>query len=160
MPSVLFVCTGNQYRSPIAASYFHKLLHDQHNEPGWVVGSAGTWTIPDQTLPLDVIQNAILLGLNLGRNRTQVVNACLLKMYDLVLVMEKGHKEAIDIEFPDTRERVYLLSEMVKGVPFDIPDPNSMPDQSLRILREMCDLVEQGFPRIKQLAEELSRSQL
>ncbi len=160
MPSILFVCTANQYRSPIAAAYFHKLLHDQHSEPGWLAGSAGTWTVPEQSLPLEVAQMALLLGLRVEGHRTQIVNDSLLAIYDLILVMEKGHKEAVRVEFPAVRERVYLLSEMVDGVPFDIPDPHSYPDQGYRILRDMCDLIQQGLPRIEQLAGELSRSRL
>jgi len=160
MPSILFVCTANQSRSPVAAAYFEKLLQDRQTEPGWLVGSAGTWTIPEQPLPLNTVQNAMLLELNIERHRTQLVNDHLLEIYDLVLVMEKGHKEAIGVEFPNMRERVFLISEMVEGMPFDIPDPHFSPAQSYRILREMCDLIQQGFPRIKQLAEELSRRHL
>jgi len=157
MPSVLFVCTGNKYRSPIAAAYFYKLLQDRQCESGWLTGSAGTWTVSQQLLPLEIIQNAILLGLKIEGHRTQIVNDSLLKIYDLVLVMEKGHKEAIGVEFPFVRKYIYLLSEMTEGVPFDIPDPCFSPDQTFHILSEMCDLIRKGFPKIKQLAEELSR---
>lgn len=160
MPSVLFVCTANQYRSPVAAAYFNMLLRDQQCEQDWLVGSAGTWTISQQPLPSDVVQHAVAIGLNIEGYRTQVVSDYLLESYDLILVMERGHKEAIGIEFPAARERVHLLSEMVDSVPFDIPDPNSSAGQGYRILREMCDLVQRGFPRIKQLAEELSRRRL
>ena len=70
--------------------------------------------------------------------------------------MERGHKEALRIEFPAVRERVYLLTEMVDGLPADIPDPLSSPGQASRLLEDMCNLIQQGFPRIKQLAEELA----
>lgn len=158
MPSILFVCTGNEYRSPIAAACFHKLLKMQHSDQGWLISSAGTWTIPNRPVAWEAKQSAILLGLDLRDQRTQVVTNSLLENYDLVLGMEKGHKEAIGIEFPFMRERIYLLSEMVEGIPFDIPDPHFSLENADRILSEMCDLIQQGFPKIKQLAEELSRS--
>ena len=157
MPSVLFVCTANQYRSPVAAACFHKLLQHQHAELGWRVGSAGAWTFSEQPVLPEAVQNAFLLGLKIESHRTQVVEQDLLKNYDLILVMEKGHKEAIGIEFPFTRQHIYLLSEMVDGIPFDIPDPFSSPGNTFQILNDMCGLIQQGFPRIKQLAEELSR---
>ncbi|MDP3186600.1 MAG: hypothetical protein Q8M58_15180, partial [Anaerolineales bacterium] len=35
----------------------------------------------------------------------------------------KGQKEAILSEFPNVGQRVFLLSEVVEGVAYDIPDP-------------------------------------
>jgi len=159
MPAVLFVCTGNEYRSPIAAACLYKLLRTQRVDAGWRVGSAGTWTIPGRPVAMQAVENAILLGLSIEGHRTQLITNFLLEDYDLILSMERGHKEAIQVEFPPMRKHVYLLSEMVGNIPFDIPDPQSSPGQAYRILHEMCDLIQQGFPRIKQLAESLSRSE-
>jgi len=37
--------------------------------------------------------------------------------------MEAGQKEALQVEFPKEREKIFLLSEAAEGVPYDIPDP-------------------------------------
>lgn len=158
MPSILFVCTGNEYRSPIAAACFCKLLKTQSTEERWRIGSAGTWTIPNRPVPLEAVQNAILLGLDIEGHRTQVITHSLLEAYDLVLSMERGHKEALRVEFPAVRTHVYLLSEMAGDMPFDIPDPQFFPGQGYRILQDMCDLIHEGFPKIIHLAETFSRS--
>jgi protein-tyrosine-phosphatase len=68
--------------------------------------------------------------------------------------MEKGQKEALQIEFPGISERVYTVSEMV-GDDFDIRDPIGGPlvdfqetaDELERILKE-------GYSKITQLAKE------
>lgn len=157
MPSVLFVCTGNQYRSPIAAGFFKRLLMEHTKIEGWSVGSAGTWTVPGQLLSMDAVQDAILLGVDMQGHQTQMVDKAMLDAFDLILVMEKGHCEALGIEFPESQERVHLLTEMVEAVPSDIPDPLFFPGEHYRVLRQMCDLIERGFARIVELAESNSR---
>lgn len=151
MPSVLFVCTGNQYRSPIAAAYLQRLLQER-GLTAWLVESAGTWAIPGQSSYPDARQDAEGVGLELEGHRTRLVDKVMLDKYDLILVMEKGHKEALKAEFPPVAERTYLLAEMVEGIPFDIPDPLARPDQHDEILQDMCNVIEGGFPRIRQLA--------
>lgn len=152
MPSVLFVCTGNQYRSPIAAAAFLRQL-DQHGITDlWRVKSAGTWTTPNQPPLPNAVRVAGELDLDLANHTTCTVTAEELSKYDLVLVMEQGHKEAITYEFPRVCRKLHLLSEVADHVEYDVPDPAD-PDVDLKkVARELCDLVERGFPEICQLA--------
>ncbi len=151
MPSILFVCTGNQYRSPIAAAYLSRLLRERGLE-GWQVDSAGTWAVPARPIYPDAAHAASKLGLDVDSHLTRLVDETMLRGYDLILVMEKGHKEALRVEFPAVRERVYLLSEMLDGVLFDVPDPVVSTDGTEVILRDMCDVIRHGLPRIIELA--------
>jgi protein-tyrosine phosphatase len=157
MPSVLFVCTGNLFRSPIAAAAFLKRLDDEGGAASWRVESAGTWAAVGQP-PLPVaIQAAAVCGLSLKGHTTRMVEASLLSSSDLILVMEGGQKEAILIEFPNVDGRVFLLSEFAEGVAYDIPDPLSIEeDLSEEIAKEVCALVGKGFRRICELAQRLS----
>lgn len=156
MPSILFVCTGNQYRSPIAAGYLKRLLRDR-GFAGWQVDSAGTWAVPGQRLRPDATRAASRLGLELAEHAIRVVDEPMLSNFDLVLVMEKGHKEALNAEFPTSRDRVFLLSEMLGGRPFNIPDPALSPSDTESTLRDMCEVIERGLPRITELAAAFSR---
>ena len=151
MPSILFVCTGNQYRSPIAAAYLRRLLKER-GLAGWSVESAGTWAAPGQPLASDAGRDAVSLGLDVRGHRTQLVDKALLGRFDLILVMENGHREALRIEFPEARDRVFLLSEMLEGPQFDIADPVRLPDGHYHVLHDMCDVIERGLPRILELA--------
>jgi protein-tyrosine-phosphatase len=159
MPSVLFVCTGNQYRSPIAAAFFSRQLQEHGRRGKWRIGSAGTWTVPKQPLPADAVRDAISIGVDIQGHLTKTVNESMLKVYDLILAMEKGQKEAMCVEFPFAQDRIHLLSEMQEGIPYDVPDPLQSPGEHYLILREMCDLIQRGYPRITMLAEHLSRRQ-
>ena len=123
MPSILFVCLANRYRSPLAAAFFCQCLEQASERGSWSVGSAGTWAQPG--LPPDgrALQDARDRKLDIKSHRSRQVNAILLSQSNLVLVMEAGQKEALQIEFPKDREKIYLLSEVTDGISYDIPDP-------------------------------------
>ena len=44
MPTLLFVCTANRFRSPLAAAYAARQLRDAGLPADWQAASAGTWT--------------------------------------------------------------------------------------------------------------------
>ncbi len=150
MPSILFVCTGNQYRSPIAAAYLSRLLIERGVE-GWQVDSAGTWAVPARPIYPDAAHAASKLGVDVGSHVTRLVDEATLKDHDLILVMEKGQREALNVEFPAVRDRVFLLSDMLDSAPFDVPDPVVSTDDTEVILRDMCDVIRHGLPRIMEL---------
>jgi protein-tyrosine-phosphatase len=152
MPSVAVVCTGNLYRSPLAAAFLERLLRER-GFADWRIGSAGTWTASGQRLPDDVIRYGQLLGVDLREHLTRRVSRDLLCEFDLILVMERGQKEALMTEFPDLGGRVYMLTELLEGAAFDIPDPVLFPSRREQLLREMLSLIEQAFPRIVVLAQ-------
>jgi protein-tyrosine phosphatase len=153
MPNVLFVCTGNLYRSQFAAAFFQ--AHLQAGDLlGWRVASAGTWTRPGRPLPPDAIQTAAKFKVDLTGRRSQLVDRTLLAGFDLILVMEQGHKEALCHEFPEFCGRIHLLSMVVEKVVYDIPDP-VFPGQDVESSAlNLYNLVEQGFEDICRLARD------
>jgi protein-tyrosine-phosphatase len=126
-PSVLFVCTANQIRSPIAQAVFLRLLGGCVSDTtGWRVESAGTWTDGNRKPVARAVKVMQSRGFDISRHRSRVVNRELLESFNLILTMERNHKEALQIEFPQCATRVYLLSEMCDQVK-DVPDPIGKP---------------------------------
>lgn len=153
MPSVLFVCTGNQFRSPIAAARFRQLLTNTDGSKEWVVDSAGIWTVEGGPSPVVATTAAAAMGISLDSHRTRMISKPLLTESDLIVVMTRGQQEAIGVEFPEARGRICLLSELAGGLPGDVPDPPAAPGEIPKILRDVCDLVDEAFPAIRKLAE-------
>lgn len=151
MTQILFVCTANRYRSPIAAACFRDQLHKRNEGLEWSVLSAGTWTTDGLPALPEAIQRAKRVGLDLQPHRSRVVTEELLKSADLVLVMENGQKEALQVEFPAQREKIWLLSEAATGLPYDIPDPVTNPS-NVEAASEICVLIYSGFDQICDLA--------
>lgn len=153
MPSVLFVCTGNQYRSPVAAAAFLRQLNSQETTEQWIVGSAGTWTLPGLRPFPDAVRVAHDLGLNIIDHTTRLITANELSKYDLILVMEQGHKEAILREFSVDCKKLHLLSEVIDHIEYDISDPADSHVSAKEVAVELCNLIQRGFPQIRALVE-------
>ena len=157
MPSILFICTANQFRSPLAAACFLKAIEQERAAETWVVESAGTWTKDGMPAAEITLQVARQLGVHgLHGHRTRQISQNLLNQYNLIIVMERGHKESISIEFPSMRPRLYLLSEIVDSIAYDIPDPGEHGIHAGEIGRELCLLLNRGKEKILQLARSLS----
>jgi protein-tyrosine phosphatase len=157
MPSILFVCTANQFRSPLAAVCLLGEIQKTELAGVWKVESAGTWTKDGAPAPDFVKQIAKELDLSeLENHRTRQVDQELLSQFDLVVVMEAGHKEALGIEFSPLKKRVYMLSEIVEGIQYDIPDPASQDVDPDEVARELKSLIIEGQDKIFQLAKLLS----
>jgi protein-tyrosine-phosphatase len=147
MPTILFVCTANRYRSPIAEAYFKSLLARQNPSSAWKIHSAGTWT-EDGLPPMSrAVEDANQLGLDIREHRSRVVSEALLEEANLILVMESGQKEGLQIEFPASRSKTHLLSEIVTGDTFDVPDPARYPRDKTAI-PGLITLLENGFDQI------------
>ena len=153
MPSILFVCLANRYRSPLAAAFFCKYLVKAADRANWSVGSAGTWTEPGMPPDARALQDARDWGLDIKAHRSRQVNANILSQSNLILVMEAGQKEALQVEFPGEREKIFLLSEAAEGIPYDIPDPFG-PDgvTHQEIANELYELIKRGYENICNLA--------
>jgi protein-tyrosine phosphatase len=94
-------------------------------------------------------------GFDVKNHRSRVVSAEILAGFALILTMEFGQKEALQVEFPTASRRVYLLTEMA-GARVQIDDPLDTSVISLQELtNEIDNWLERGFLRIL----ELGRSQ-
>ena len=74
MSVILFVCTANRFRSPIAAAYTESKLRSAGKLGAWVVRSAGTWTTNGEPAHPEAIKAAAELGLDLSTHLTHEVS--------------------------------------------------------------------------------------
>jgi protein-tyrosine phosphatase len=93
------------------------------------------------------------LGLDLQSHVTRQVDHDLLARYDLILVMERGHQEALNIEFPFIQKKLHLLSEVADHLQYDIVDPASSRLEIGELAAQMCKLIDRAYPNICQLAQ-------
>jgi len=152
MPTILFVCTANICRSPVAEALFADWVRRQGLPGEWRVRSAGTWA--EAGAPASSYSREVLAeqGLDLAAHRAQRVEGPLLAEADLVLCMTRSHAEALRAEFPQYAERIRLLSHMV-GFSYDVADPYGGPRRGYEeMVTELRDLVERGGPQMVALA--------
>jgi len=122
--------------------------------PEWRIESAGTWSYEGQPVVENTRQVLEARGITIPGFGSRTVHLDLLRQFNLILTMEAGHKEALEIEFPSIANRVYLLSEMVSEHN-DIPDPIGQPiDEFEKLAGELEQMIDQGFERIQELARD------
>jgi protein-tyrosine-phosphatase len=93
------------------------------------------------------------LGLDLRDHKSRIVTREMVAAFNLILVMEPGQKEALQIEFPEVASRTFLLSEMI-GLSFTILDPVGGEIEGYRATaREIDQILTEGLVRIDTLAQ-------
>ena len=123
MKSVLFVCTGNICRSPIAEGLFRRLLG---NRKDIEVGSAGVHAVRGQPPSTHAIEVCAEEGVDIRELRSQPLTSALINRASHIFAMTGAHVEAISMLFPNAADKTFLLREFEEtGATswLDVPDP-------------------------------------
>jgi protein-tyrosine-phosphatase len=153
--SVLFVCTANQCRSPMAAALLKTLAAQRGEADRWQIQSAGTWAEPGR--PATQLSQVVmqLHNSDLSDHRSRPVDADVLAAAAVILVMTRHHQEALQAEFPAMQDKILLLSQLIDRS-FDIEDPfgGNLDDYEL-CASDLQTILTDGYDR---LAEMIDRS--
>lgn len=103
---ILFVCTGNTCRSPMAEALV------KHSMPQIEVKSAGIFAGKNQRANRFTIEALKKQGIELD-HRSQPVTEKLLHWADLILTMTTQHKQALILHYPDFQDRYFTLKEYI-----------------------------------------------
>ena len=122
MHEILFVCSANQCRSPMAEALFKAILHEKSVHAYWRVESAGVWAYSGAHATDYARQVMMERDLDLNDHRSQPADLDLVNQFDLVLVMERDHNEILVSVNPDWAEKIVLFKELV-GEEGDFEDP-------------------------------------
>ncbi len=121
MMGVLFVCTGNTCRSPLAAALFERAV--RRTAPGLArATSAGVGALEGEPASPGARAVAGELGLDLEGHRSRSVTPEMVAAADLILTMERRHKERVLSMAPQAAGKVFTLAEYV-GESADVEDP-------------------------------------
>jgi len=129
---VLFVCTGNTCRSVMAQELLKKMLKEKGIE-NVKVSSAGIAALP--SYGISGILEKVLKEEDIepSCHRPTPIDSEVLRDADLILVMEKRHKEAILEIAPEVKNKAFLLKEFAgEKENLDIPDPIGQPEEVYR----------------------------
>ncbi|NLZ38063.1 MAG: low molecular weight protein arginine phosphatase [Firmicutes bacterium] len=118
---LLFVCTGNTCRSPLAQVIAARLL-EKEGLSDWTVASAGLAALNGMSASRQALTVANTLGLDLALHQSRSLTEELAAKAELILVMTQAHKEMLLKILPQYGEKVFTLKEFI-GQTGDIADP-------------------------------------
>lgn len=156
MKTVLFVCTGNICRSPMAEGLFR---HATKGRSDFRIFSAGVGAV-DGLPPSEFAVRALReLGIDIAKQRSRMLTADLVNQADYIFGMTHSHVDAITLLYPQAAEKTFLLREFdetLESYENDISDPIG---GSYEIYLNCRDQIEQGIASMLKFVEQTSTLQ-
>jgi protein-tyrosine-phosphatase len=151
---ILFVCTGNTCRSPLAEAIARRALQEEGLE-GFHVGSAGVHAAPGGRASSGSLEVARANGLDLEAFVSRPLTPDLVENADLILVMEPAHRSAVLGLAPQADTKTLLLGELAgeEGPQAAVPDPfGGSPEAYQRTYRRLAELIHASLGRLAEMA--------
>ncbi len=130
MKKLLFVCTGNTCRSPMAAALWRKM--------GGEAASAGLSAPSGAPASDNALEVMAAEGIDLSPHRSRPVTEDLVLRADLVYGMTEAHALRLQARFPAYADRV-------RAMPVEVPDPyGGSPEDyrsAARRIREALEII-------------------
>ena len=152
---LVFVCTGNICRSPMAEGIMKDLVLDEverhHRVIPILISSAGTLDMKGSPASRHAVEVAGKHGINLNFHRSKPINESSARNADLILTMEKNHTDFIKTYWPFCTNVFELKNFDRDGsnrpANSDVPDPIGM---DMSVYADVFDELHAEITRIAQ----------
>ena len=147
--NLLFVCTGNTCRSPMAAAIMNKLAEE--NNLDLRIESAGMFATDGEKATPEAIEAIRKYEIDLDYHISQQITPELIEKSDLIITMTEAHKMVLQ----DTaKEKTCTLCELA-GISGDIEDPFG---GDVEDYTEVCDKLYIALTQLCNKLEEIEQN--
>lgn len=150
---ILFVCSENTCRSPMAAAMVERLIARVKGLRHIDIGSAGVLAVAGSPASANAVEAMRQMRLDLSKHRARQVSQELIEPVDLILAMTTDHRSGLTRSFPTVADRVLTLGEFA-GDGGDVRDPHG---QGLAVYQQCAarlrELVGGAVARLAEVSE-------
>jgi RpiB/LacA/LacB family sugar-phosphate isomerase len=136
MKTILFICTGNVCRSPMAEGLFNHMVQGR----GDVVAVSAGLAALDGAAPSEAAVEVMAeLGVDIAHSHSRQLRPEMVRQADFVFTMTRQQRDAIQSMYPAAAEKTLLLREFDESGPGegqDIADPIGLPVEVYRRTRD------------------------
>jgi RpiB/LacA/LacB family sugar-phosphate isomerase len=151
MKTILFICTGNVCRSPMAEALFRRAAAGRG---AFRTLSAGLGAMDGQPPTAHSVEAMRKLGVDISEQRSRMLTADLVRQADYIFGMTHNHVDTVALLYPPAAEKTFLLREFddtLESFEKDIGDPIG---SSYEVYEDCRDQIEQGIASLLKFMEQ------
>jgi protein-tyrosine phosphatase len=143
---VVFICTANVCRSPMAEKLFEEALAKSDTRNKIRVFSAGISAMDGDQASVNSIQACEEVGLDLTDHRSAALTRATLENASAIFCMTESHRALLYMYFevPESTS-IFLMREFTEGGSKELPDPYG---QDIEVYRECRDRMKESLPSL------------
>lgn len=143
---VVFVCTANVCRSPMAEKLFEEALAKSKTKKNIRVFSAGISAMDGDQASENSIQACEEVGLDLKDHRSAALTRATAENASAIFCMTESHRALLQMYFDlPENTRIYLMREFIEEGSKELPDPYG---QSMEVYRDCRENMKEALPSL------------
>ena len=143
---VVFICTANVCRSPMAEKLFEEALAKVDFRKKIRVFSAGISAMDGDQASDNSIQACEEVGLDLTDHRSAALTRATLENASVIFCMTESHRALLNMYFEvPENTAIFLMREFTEGASKELPDPYG---QDIEVYRECRDRMKEALPSL------------
>ncbi len=151
MATILFVCTGNVCRSPMAVGLLQHRLAKEELADRYRVFSAGVWALDGKPASESAVAVMAERGIDITRHIAHTINADDMAQADLILAMAREQQQMLCNTWPQYAWKTHRLGDLA-GRRRDIDDPYHRPLEAYRACADIiAESIDRALPRLLDL---------